>query len=286
MGKIVDSRDPFEVLDVSPDSEWRVIQAAYEMLGTELSAQGDSDDKEAARAEIEWAYEELKKPERRLKHIQRNRSKTAPYGDVQDDGRHAGGTVARDEQASLLSVVVSAGIFVAMLASVGYGLYFVGAVPPSEDGAVPMGPQVSAENTETIAKSTQSSPEYQRDAAAHTATVDALYVTATHGALLDYTSGLTATIESALAALTPTPVKFRACPNVASVNVRTGPGTAYRAIGYVLEGDCVRLTGRNDEADWIVIDNAPRPSSDGGWVSVSLMTVEGDIDELAVMEAE
>ena len=70
----MDKRDPFAILDIAPGTEWSVIKAAYVMLvsrvegirGTETEEQLD------ALAEIEWAYRELKDPERRLMHYRRH----------------------------------------------------------------------------------------------------------------------------------------------------------------------------------------------------------------------
>ena len=282
----MDDRDPFEILDVAPDTDWRVVKAAYDMLVEELGSRVNPDDENAALADVEWAYEELKDTERRLVYSQRSRARMIERGEQPDVGDGVGVSFGRSRHSTFLSVLVSTGLFIGMLAAVGYGLYFVGAVRPLDNGSGSAGVPLTLDLTESIEKATEIPPELEAEAVAHTATMEALHATATRAALLDYTSGLTATMDAAIAALTPTPVELRACPNVASVNVRTGPGTGYRAIGYILEGDCVNLTGRNDDADWIVISNAPRPSSDGGWVALSLMTVDGNVVELRLVESE
>ena len=282
----MDERDPFELLDVAPDTDWRVVKAAYEMLVEQLGSRVNSDDENAALENVEWAYEELKDTERRLAYSQRSRARMIEGGEQPDVGDGVGVSFGRSRQGKLLSVLISTGLFIGMLAAVGYGLYFVGAVRPQDNGGGSAGVPLTLDLTKSIEQVTEIPPKLEAEAVAHTATMEALHATATRAALLDYTSGLTATTDAVIVALTPTPVELRACPNVASVNVRTGPGTGYRAIGYILEGDCVNLIGRNDDADWIVISNAPRPSSDGGWVALSLMTVDGDIVELRLVESE
>jgi hypothetical protein len=280
----MDKRDPFDILDVAPDTEWRVIEAAYRMMNVQRGDENPSADENLTLAEIEWAYRELKDPMRRVAYVQRSRAARGTKNEVPVSKAQVGRDSASNRRKSLISVGISTGLFVGMLAAVGYGLYFVGAVRrpagvgESREAAVTL---VAQKPTGQV---TDMPTEYEANTLAYTATVEALHATATRGALLDYTAGITATADAARAALTPTPVELRACPNVASVNVRTGPATAFRAIGYILEGDCVTLTGRSSDGEWVVITNAPRPSSNGGWTAVSVMTIEGNLDELTVLE--
>ncbi|HJO34086.1 MAG TPA: SH3 domain-containing protein [Anaerolineales bacterium] len=236
--------------------------------------------------DLEWAYRELKDPELRVAYAQRSRVARG----VRNVALTSNAEVRRDSvlsrRRSLISVGVSTGLFVGMVAAVGYGLYFVGAVRrPAGVGQMMEAAPTPVEHKPTGQVSDKPT-EYEANTLGHTATVEALHATATRGALLDYTAGLTATVEAARTALTPTPVELRACPNVASVNVRTGPATAFRAIGYILDGDCVTLSGRSNDGDWVVITDAPRPSSDGGWIAVSVMTIEGNLNELTEMEVD
>ena len=275
----MDSRDPFEILDVAPDCEWGVIQVAYEMLVGQMSdVAGNSE----ALREIMWAYETLKDPQQRLKYAERN----SLIHDGEEDKEVVVAAGKQDKSPEIISVLISSGVFVGMLAAVGFGLYFVGAVRPPGKDVVGQSALVTAVETKTIVRATGIPSDREVESVAHTATVKALHATATRGALLDHTSGLTETIAAVSDALTPAPVEIFACPNVESVNVRNGPGTGFSAIGYILDGDCVRVSGRNEESDWIVINDAPRPSSDGGWVSVELMTVDGGIDDLDVLVSE
>ncbi len=279
-------RDPFAILDVALDTEWRVIEATYRMLIAQRGDEKPFADENSALAEIEWAYQELKDSKRRVAYAQRSRAALGAKNETPTSNAHVRRDSGSNRRKSLISVGVSTGLFVGMLAAVGYGLYFVGAVRR------PAGVDERRETALTLVAQkptgqvTDMPAKYAANALAHTATVEALHATATRGALLDYTAGLTATVDAARAALTPTPVELRACPNVASVNVRTGPGTAFRAIGYILEGDCVTLSGRSSDGEWVVITNAPRPSSNGGWTAVSVMTIEGNLDELTVPEVD
>lgn len=275
----MDTRDPFEILDVAPDSEWRVIQVAYEMLAGQMSDVGGNGE---ALREITWAYETLKDPQRRLEYAERN----SLIHDGDEDADGVVGTGKQDKSSEIISVLVSSGVFIGMVAAIGFGLYFVGAVRPPGEDVVGRSALATAVETQTIIGATDNPSDREVESVAHTATVKALHATATRGALLDYTAGLTETMAAVSDLLTPAPVEIFACPNVASVNVRDGPGTGFSAIGYILEGDCVKVSGRNEESDWIVIIDAPRPSSDGGWVSVQLMTVDGGIDDLNVLQSE
>ncbi len=280
----MDERDPFEILDVAPDTEWRVIEAAYRMLIAQRGNEKTPSDESAAMAEVEWAYRELKNPKRRVAYAQRSRAARSAKNEAFASDAQVRQDSVSNRRNALISVGVSTGLFVGMLATIAYGLYFVGAVRR---------PAEISERTEAALRPVAQKPtdqvtvmpaEYEAKTRFHTATVEALHAAATRGALLDYAAGLTATVDAARVALTPTPVELRACPNVASVNVRTGPAITFRAIGYILEGDCVTLTGRSSDGEWVVITNAPRPSSNGGWSAVSVMTIEGNLDELTVLE--
>ena len=281
----MDKRNPCTILDIAPGTEWPVIEAAYRMLVSQVSGPGNTEKQSGVLAEIEWAYKELKDPKRRLKHYRKYMK--VPSGE--DNSPSSSGsdeiTDTRTRWKTTISVVVSTVLFCGMLGAIGYGLYVVGAVPPEIGSGVPID---HASDIGVAATPTNRAKEMDNETVqiGHTATVESLRTTATSEALVDQKAGLTATVEMAQLALTPTPVQLRACPNVASVNVRTGSGTGYRAIGYILEGDCVNAIGRNGAGDWLVIGDAPRPSSDGGWVSASLMTIEGDMESLAEVEDE
>ena len=52
---------------------------------------------------------------------------------------------------------------------------------------------------------------------------------------------------------TPTPTRPEAVVSVETLNLRGGPGTNYGIIGQVLEGQRLRITGRNGAGDWLRI---------------------------------
>lgn len=66
----------------------------------------------------------------------------------------------------------------------------------------------------------------------------------------------------------------------AFTNVRSGPGTNYSIVGFLLEGDTVIADGRDSTANsWLRIDY-----DDGeGWVATSVVTVTGDPTTLDVV---
>jgi len=63
--------------------------------------------------------------------------------------------------------------------------------------------------------------------------------------------------------------------------VRTGPGTAYPAIGRLSAGQSFEVTGRNDAGDWLKFDFDDRE----GWVTAALVSVAGDLQVVKVAQA-
>ena len=66
-----------------------------------------------------------------------------------------------------------------------------------------------------------------------------------------------------------------------NVNVRSGPGTAYPAIGRLTTGQSFPVVGRNDAGDWVKFDFNGRD----GWVTAALVTVAGDLNGVKVAQA-
>jgi uncharacterized protein YraI len=66
-----------------------------------------------------------------------------------------------------------------------------------------------------------------------------------------------------------------------TVNVRSGPGTAYPAVGRLNAGDSFLVTGRNDAGDWVKFDFNGKE----GWVTAALVTVAGDLNGVEIAEA-
>ncbi len=65
------------------------------------------------------------------------------------------------------------------------------------------------------------------------------------------------------------------------VNVRSGPGTGFDALGLLSAGAVVSLTGKNDDATWLQI-NFPGGPGGKGWVSAAFVETE-DTDELPIV---
>jgi hypothetical protein len=78
----------------------------------------------------------------------------------------------------------------------------------------------------------------------------------------------------------PTPNVAELVVTAATMNVRSGPGTAYPQIGTLRQGATYRITGKNDQGDWWQI------SYDGkeGWVSGGLVRVTGDTGVVQVAQ--
>lgn len=64
----------------------------------------------------------------------------------------------------------------------------------------------------------------------------------------------------------------------ATVNVRSGPGTAYPRVGQVSNGYTSAILGRNNDASWVFI-NYPGGQ---GWIYSNLAQLQGDIDSVPV----
>ncbi len=67
--------------------------------------------------------------------------------------------------------------------------------------------------------------------------------------------------------------------NSPSVNVRSGPSTAFPAVGQATQGTTCTLTGRNGDLTWL---QASCPGAQG-WISASLLIVRGDVTRLPVI---
>lgn len=80
---------------------------------------------------------------------------------------------------------------------------------------------------------------------------------------------------------TETPVPEARLTASQNVNVRSGPSTAYPAIGRLGAGESFVVTGRNSAGDWLQFDFNGRT----GWVTTSLVTVTGAMDIVQVAQA-
>ena len=82
---------------------------------------------------------------------------------------------------------------------------------------------------------------------------------------------------------TATPVPPHPKANVtATLNVRTGPSTAYSRLGQVTNGYTSEIFGRNSDSGWILINY----SGGQGWVSAAYAQIEGDINTVEVVQVE
>jgi len=78
----------------------------------------------------------------------------------------------------------------------------------------------------------------------------------------------------------PTPFVCRVTPTAnVNVNVRTGPGTNYPAIGSLFAGTSLDVIGRSPDGVWWVVNLSGRQ----GWVSGNVTRVEGPCGSLAVI---
>jgi len=76
----------------------------------------------------------------------------------------------------------------------------------------------------------------------------------------------------------PSPPKTPDKPGWWVISVRSGPGSDFDLIRLLDPGDTATAVGRNEGGDWLLLD-------DGGWVAAWVVTVEGDVYALPVVEA-
>ncbi len=65
-----------------------------------------------------------------------------------------------------------------------------------------------------------------------------------------------------------------------TINVRSGPGTAYPKIGEARDGATYRVTGKNEAGDWLQFDYDDQK----GWVSAAFAQVSGPAQAVAVVQ--
>ena len=281
-------RDPYEILGINHDSEMSVIEAAYKMQISAFTIDSGTPEDTKLLDEIKWAYKELSDAKKRNEYrIIKNKmkdtlsNKTEIKSEIGSDEYQADGQTGGKSE--VWSVILSTGLFLFMIGAIGYGLYFVGAVRSNDDYYADK--RQIVETTEVSdALQTEDATEMPKVSIMHTGTVEALKVTATHEALVVYSEGLTATnYARTMPSVTPTSVLVQGCPSAVSVNVRTGPSTAYTALGQLLKGDCVVVYGRNEDSSWFVITESPRPSLNDGWISSEVMDMDSSGDKLEVV---
>ncbi len=79
---------------------------------------------------------------------------------------------------------------------------------------------------------------------------------------------------------TPTPSTCQVSSTL-NVNVRTGPGTNYPAIGSLFPGTALNVIGRNNESTWFVVNY----NGQQGWVASSVVQLGGPCGNLPVLTA-
>jgi len=87
--------------------------------------------------------------------------------------------------------------------------------------------------------------------------------------------------QAAQPAGVPAPVAIEARVNVSSLNLRTGPHVSYTAVAYLMDGERVRLVGRNRAATWAQVElyNGYR-----GWVNARYLRPGVNIAALPVAD--
>ncbi len=71
----------------------------------------------------------------------------------------------------------------------------------------------------------------------------------------------------------PTAVRGLTVRATTAINVRSGPGTTFAIIGSLQAGEVARVTGRDGDAAWVMVELAAGP----GWVAAGLVEATGDL---------
>jgi hypothetical protein len=66
-------------------------------------------------------------------------------------------------------------------------------------------------------------------------------------------------------------IEIRACVAISSLNIRSGPGSSFESISYLLDGECVTLVAQNPSGTWALIETSPRLVDQTGWVSLTYL---------------
>jgi hypothetical protein len=265
-----------------------VIKAAYRMKVDLLKSGLEDLDDGISQSELEWAYSELADVKKRniyRANLEKVNAMPSEASEARPDAGKMDLNRKDDERKNdVWSVLLSTGLFLMMIGAIGYGLYLVGAVRSTDEYGYEDRQNMNRREVSATLEMSVVVTDMPVISLMHTATVEALKVTATHESLVIYSDGLTATNHAKnMPTPTPTMVLVQACPNAVSVNVRTGPSTAYSALGQILMGDCITITGRNEDSSWLIITDSPRPSMNDGWVSSELMEMKGSGEDLEII---
>lgn len=81
---------------------------------------------------------------------------------------------------------------------------------------------------------------------------------------------------------TPTPMPdFASVVANGTVNLRSGPGTAFGTVGQLSDGETARILGKNQDGSWWQIE---RSGAEPAWVVGRLVSTQGPVDQVAVAE--
>jgi uncharacterized protein YraI len=86
----------------------------------------------------------------------------------------------------------------------------------------------------------------------------------------------------ATSTIAPTNVVISGCVEVASLRVRSGPGTEFPQAGGLKEGDCVELDGRDRDGAWVRSQSADWQGGLHGWMAAEYLKTSGVISALQV----
>jgi len=81
---------------------------------------------------------------------------------------------------------------------------------------------------------------------------------------------------------TQVPRLIHACVTDTTIRIRRGPGTQYEAIGGLVSGTCMSISGRNEDSSWVYMESDDNKT---GWVAAWLLTIDGNVNAVSLSNA-
>lgn len=110
----------------------------------------------------------------------------------------------------------------------------------------------------------------------------AVFLSACSGAAAPIPTPTVTATRKPLPTYTPKPITLNACVTDSTIRIRSGPGTDYAAIGGLVSGTCITITGRNQDSTWAYVVTNEKIT---GWVAAWLLTIDGQLSQVSIQNA-
>lgn len=71
-----------------------------------------------------------------------------------------------------------------------------------------------------------------------------------------------------------------------SATIRSGPGTNFKAIGILSDGEIASVIGKTWNADWLQVSVGNLPGWSSGWIYSQAVKIDGDLDTITCVSTE